>query len=175
MTPITRRMNEIKLRLVELIDELSAFFKLIICLLVEAGYIYIFERLHEPIDRYVCLSPRCPIKFVVLAIGIIFFLLNIEIVIAFFLIQSLTIIRGVKSAFAGNPRKASSKKCNAKRKTVLRRRAKMKGPQSPIMGGIGIRNVTMTMTVVPGSNKVVNSSQVPSVPGRGMPDVSPRC
>jgi len=146
VTPIARQVREIKIKMLELVEELSSFFKLIILTLVESCYLYIVATLHEPIDHYVEHSRLCPMKIAVLIIGGSFLFLNIVIVLGFVAIQTLATIRVVKSAF--------TKERGKTRNGASADRGKENHPRSIIVTGAGNANATITITVTRASHGI---------------------
>ena len=164
MTPITRQLHAIKIKMLELIEELSSFFKLIILTLVEACYLYIFATLHEPIDNYVEHSRFCPMKIGVLIIGASFLFLNIVIVLGFVTIQTLATRRVVRSAFAKERRKTGNK--------VLATRGKANQPRSVVVTGVGNTNASITITVTRASRDICTVTPQIRTPEAAKLDVS---
>ena len=144
MTPISRQLNKTKLKMVELIEELSSFFKLIVLTLVESLYIYIFIKVHQPFDAYREHSPWCPMKIAILTIGFSLLFLNALIVIAFVATQTLAIMRNLKASFVRKDQGPGGAK-------VISSGARKSLPNTLNICHAGPSNVTVSLTVAGGS------------------------
>ena len=160
MTPISQQLNRTKLKMVELVEELSSFFKLILLTLVEALFIYIFIRVHQPFDGFREHSAFCPMKIAILTIGFSLMFLNTLIVIAFVATQTLAIIRGLKSAFTGKSQESGGS-------PPMSGSSRKDQSNGFIVGGVGSPNVMITITVVGGSKDIgIRREDLPALTGK---------